>query len=403
MNKKLIAVAIAAALAPVAAMADSGNVVIYGQMNASIDSVNSGYDSAHNGGTSGQRTTQINDNTSRLGFKGTEALGNGLSAVWQIESGINADGAASTESGQTATTGSASAGKTIGTRNTFVGLTGGFGTAILGRHDTPYKLATRNLDVFADNIADNRSIMGQSGNGLTTFDGRQSNVIAYISPTVSGFTGAIGYVAGAESALTSGQTKGDAWSAMGTYANGPIFASLAYEKHNVGNASTGTLGDPTGLAKLQGLNEKAWKLGGGYNFGDFKLGLAYEKTSDDFGVAIGKPGADVFGHHAFYLSGAYTMGSNVIKAAYTKAGNLNVGDKTGAKQFSIGFDHNMSKRTTVYALYSKLNNDDNGVYGLTGGSNGGVAAGNATNYLSGNGVAFGQDPSVFSLGMKHSF
>ena len=48
-------------------------------------------------------------------------------------------------------------------RNTFVGLTGGFGTAILGRHDTPYKLATRSLDVFADNIADNRSIMGQSG------------------------------------------------------------------------------------------------------------------------------------------------------------------------------------------------------------------------------------------------
>lgn len=376
MNKKLIAVAIAAALAPVAAMADSGNVVIYGQMNASIDSVDSGYAS------NSQRTTQINDNSSRLGFKGTEALGNGLSAVWQIESRITAEGATPDAGFQP--TNERTSGTTIGGRNTFVGLTGGFGTAILGRHDTPYKLATRSLDVFADNIADNRSIMGQSGNG-TTFDGRQPNVAAYISPTVSGFTGAIGYVAGAENALNSNQTKGDAWSAMGTYANGPIFGSLAYEKHNVGALNSGTLGLN---AALSGQNEKAWKLGGGYNFGDFKLGLAYEKTKDTFGAG----GSDASGHHAVYLSGAYTMGNNVIKAAYTKAGDKASVSASGAKQFSLGFDHNMSKRTTVYALYSKLNNDTNGTYGLTAGSNGGVAAGAANS-----------DPSVFSLGMKHSF
>ena len=360
MNKKLMVVAIAAALAPVAAMADDGNVTIYGQMNVSIDSVDSGYDSGSNLGTSGQRTTQINDNSSRLGFKGTEALGNGLTAVWQIEGSLSADGAASSVSGQT-TGGSAYSAAAIGGRNTFVGMTGGFGTAILGRHDTPYKLATRGLDVFADNIADNRSIMGQSGNGMTTFDGRQSNVVAYISPTVSGFHGAIGYVAGAESALADGQTKGDAWSAVGIYANGPIFASLAYEKHNVGSLATGTL-DPNAVlgGALKDLSEKAWKVGFGYNMGDFKVGLAYEKTSDDFGVAIGNPGDDVFGHHTFYLSGAYTMGANVIKAAYTQAGDMNVVSDSGAKQYSIGFDHNMSKRTTVYALYTKLNNDNNG-------------------------------------------
>jgi predicted porin len=358
-------------------MADSGNVVIYGQMNASIDSVDSGYAS------NSQRTTQINDNTSRLGFKGTEALGNGLSAVWQIESRITADGADSNAGFQPTSTNDRTSGTTIGARNTFVGLTGGFGTAVLGRHDTPYKLATRSLDVFYDNIADNRSIMGQSGNG-TTFDGRQPNVVAYISPSLSGFTGAVGYVAGAESALTSGQTKGSAWSAMGTYANGPIFGSLAYEKHNVGSDNTGTLG----YGPLSGLNEKAWKLGGGYNFGDFKLGLAYEKTKDTFGAG----GSDASGHHAVYLSGAYTMGNNVIKAAYTKAGDKASVSDSGAKQFSLGFDHNMSKRTTVYALYSKLNNDTHGTYGLVGGSNGGVPSGHANS-----------DPSVFSLGMKHSF
>ncbi len=378
MNKKLIAVAIAAALAPVAAMADSGNVVIYGQMNASIDSVDSGYASNSN------RTLQINDNTSRLGFKGTEALGNGLSAVWQIESRILPDAATPNVGFQkTSTTG-------LNSRNTFVGLTGGFGTAILGRHDTPYKLATRNLDVFADNIADNRSIMGQSGVG-TTFDGRQNNVVAYISPSLSGFTGAVAYVAGAENALTDDTTKGDAWSAMGTYANGPIFASLAYEVHKVGSADTGTLGLNALLADRK---EDAWKLGAGYSFGDFKLGLVYEKTSDEFGGLIGKPGDDYAGHHSVYVSGAYTMGANVIKAAYTKAGDMNSVSDSGAKQWSLGFDHNMSKRTTVYALYSKLTNDNNGTYGLLVGAdtNGGVPAGHANS-----------DPSVFSLGMKHSF
>ncbi len=398
MNKKLLALAVAAALAPAAAMADNGNVTIYGQMNASVDSVSTGRVS------NSVRTTQINDNSSRLGFKGTEDVGNGLSAVWQIEGGLSADGASSSTSGQN-TGGSSYSGVTLGSRDTFVGLTGGFGTAILGRHDTPYKIATRSLDVFADNIADNRSIMGQSGNGATTFDGRQSNVIAYISPTMSGFTGAIGYVAGAEGVNSSTQTKGSAWSLAGLYGNGPIFGSLSYEKHNVGNALTGTLGDPSGLAApgIAGANESAWKIGGGYTMDAFKVGLVYEKTNDNFGDKLGKSSSNMFGHHSIYLSGAYTMGANVLKLAYTKASDLNdtadLGSNTGAKQYSFGVDHHMSKRTTVYALYSKVKNDTNGVYGLTGGSNGGVAGG----ALGASAVATGQDPSVFSLGMKHSF
>lgn len=372
MNKKLIALAVAAAIAPVAAMADTGNVKIYGQMNASVDSVKSGYA----GGD--QRVTQVNDNSSRLGFTGTEDLGNGLTAVWQIESQISVDGATPGAGFQpTSATGS---GTTVGARNTFVGLTGGFGTAVLGRHDTPYKLATRSLDVFADNIADNRSIMGLSGNG-TTFDGRQPDVMAYISPTVGGFHGAIGYVAGAENALANGQTKGDAWSVVGVYANGPLFGSLAYEKHNVGGANTGTLG----LGAASGLQEHAAKLGLGYSMDAFKVGLAYEKIGGSLSDAMGT------GHHNLYLSGAYTMGSNALKLAYTKAGDMNASD-TGAKQWSLGVDHNMSKRTTVYALYSKVTNDSGAGYGLTGGSNGGVAAG-----------SLNSDPSVLSAGIKHSF
>lgn len=387
MQKKLIALAIAGAFVAPAAFADSGNVTIYGVMSASFDLVDSGKANGQ-----GQRTNQVNDNSSRLGFKGSEDLGNGLSAVWQIESSINADGNNRLSGFQAAATGG-----TLNGRNTFVGLSGkSWGTAILGRHDTPYKLATRSLDMFADGIADNRSVMGVSANGATTFDGRQSNVLAYISPTFNGFHGAIAYVAGAENALTNGDNKGSAWSATGIYANGPWFGSLAYERHNVGGNGTGILG----TAGITNQSERAWKLGVGYKANAFRVGFAYENISDDFGNATGNPlgctQSDCYGHNAWNLGGGYTFGNNEVKLQYTRAGNLGNNTNTGVKQWSLGLDHNFSKRTKVFALYTKLNNDTNAAYGIVGGSNGGTAVGVV------NGMT-NSAPSAWSFGMTHNF
>ncbi|GAO34694.1 hypothetical protein SCT_0073 [Sulfuricella sp. T08] len=399
MNKKLIALAVAAAIAPAAAMADSGNVSIYGIMDVS-------YDITDNGNTAtaqGIRTQKVSSNSSRLGFKGTEDLGNGLAAIWQIESQINADG--------NGLSSSATGGTTFGGRNTFAGLSSKTaGTAILGRHDTPYKLATRSLDYFGDGLADNRNLMGQ---GAGSFDGRQSDVVAYISPTVSGMHAAIAHVSGAETATTSGQAKGGAWSLMGMYDNGPLMASLAYEKHNFGDAtaagsativtptslvagtavvtpgsaatSTGTLG----VAGLANRSEKAWKLGVGYKIMPaFEVGFAYEKISNDLGTA----NADT-GHKAYTLGGKYSMGSNDLKLAYTHVGDAAGTSASGAKQWALGVDHNMSKRTKVYAQYVKLSNDTNGAYGLNGaGATGSVTAKGAD-----------ADPSAWSFGMRHNF
>lgn len=374
MNKKLLAFAVAAAFAvPMVASAADSTVTIYGQMNASVDRVSPG---AKNGGD--QSVTQVSSNQSRLGFKGTEALGNGLTAAWQIESLIAADGNSAAQNAG----GGVAAGTTLGQRNTFVGLAGGFGTAVLGRHDTPYKISTRALDLFQDNIADNRTLMGVGVPKTTTFDGRQSDVIAYISPTMSGFTGAIAYVAGAEMATVSNQKKGDAWSGMVNYANGPIYAALAYERHNVGDLATGSLG-----VGIPDRNEHAVKAGLGYTMDAFKINAVYEKTGDDLNA-----GANMCGHSAYYLGGSYTMGSNAIKLAYTRLGDIGDNNSdSGAKQWAVGVDHNMSKRTSVYALYTKLNNDTKGSFGLTGQSDGGVTT-NA-----------GGSPSALSFGMKHSF
>ncbi|BAN36330.1 outer membrane protein (porin) [Sulfuricella denitrificans skB26] len=382
MNKKLIALAIAAALAPAAAMADSGNVSIYGIMDASYDITDNGNSTA---GAAGIRTQKVSSNSSRLGFKGTEDVGNGLSAIWQIESQINADG--------NGLTSSATGGTTFGGRNTFLGLSSKTaGTVILGRHDTPYKLATRSLDYFGDGLADNRNLMGQGASynlGATnfSFDGRQPDVVAYISPTMSGFHAAVAYVAGAELVTTSGQTKGNAWSAMGMYNNGPLMASLAYERHNIGSVGTG---DITAGAANVDKSEKAWKLGVGYKIMPaFEVGFAYEKLSDDLNA-----GVKIMDHSAWTLGGKYSMGSNDLKLAYTKAGQRADVADTGAHQIALGLDHNLSKRTKVYAQYVKLSNDNAAVYGLTGAG--------ATGQVLETGRA-GADPSAWSFGMRHSF
>lgn len=381
MQKKIIALALAAAFsAPV--FADNSNVTIYGVANVSYDIVNTGSDTA---GKAGFSSNKVSSNTSRLGLKGAEDLGDGLSAIWQIEQKIDLD----------------NAGGTFATRNTFAGLKNeSAGTVLLGRHDTPYNLSTRKLDLFADGIADNRSILGggrsTAANTLpaaatatvgASFDGRQPDVVAYISPNLNGFTGAAAYVAGAEGQTASTQTKGNAWSLAGWYNADALYASLGYEVHNIGNAP-GTVGNtalPAGISK----KESAWKLGLSYKIDAFTANFAYERITDNFGAT----GANVLGHNAYYLGGKYAFGNDAVKLAYSKAGS-NATANTGASQVSVGYDHSLSKRTTVYAQYTQLHNDAAAVYLLSSNGTGAPPAATGT---------AGSKPSAFSFGLKHTF
>jgi predicted porin len=369
MQKKLLVLAIAAAVsAP--AFADNSNVTVYGVANVSYDIVDTG---APAGSFS---SNKVSSNTSRLGLKGTEDLGDGLSAIWQIEQKIDLD----------------NAGGTFGTRNTFLGLkSDAAGTVLLGRHDTPYNISTRKFDMFTDGIADNRSILGggRANNAVAaSFDGRQPDVVAYISPSLNGLTGAVAYVAGAEGQTLATQTKGNAWSAAGWYNQDALYASLAYEVHNFGTAP-GTIGGAGA-----GEKESAWKAGLSYKFDALTANLAYEKTSDNFGAALGgATGVNLWGHSAYYLSGKYDFGKDAVKLAYSKAGS-GAAANSGASQISVGYDHGLSKRTTVYAQYTRLRNESAGAYQLSPNGTGAPAAALA--------VA-GATPSAFSFGLKHTF
>ncbi len=374
MQKKLIALAIAGlGLTASAAFAQS-NVTIYGLMDASVDVTKNGDSTA---GIDGIRTTKISSNSSRIGFKGSEDLGDGLKAVFQIESAINVDN----------NNGGAGGAGAWNSRNTYVGLAGGWGSVKLGNMDTPYKTSTRGFDLFADHLADNRNLMGR---GVVAFDERASSTVRFDSADYNGFSFAAAHVAGAENAVTSGpvlnQKKGNAWSLSGTYTNGPWTGTLAHERHNFGSGGTGTLG----AISVAGVDEqeKASKLGVGYKADAFRVGFAYEHTNDDF--------TSHQGHNAWTLGGGYTFGNNEAKLAYTKAGTISGTSDTGAKQWAIGIDHILSKRTLVYAEYVKLSNDNNANYGLTG-------AGNFTTGAVSPTFGGGADPSALQLGIKHAF
>ncbi|WP_435627562.1 porin [Candidatus Ferrigenium straubiae] len=358
----------ATASAP-ASLNTSSGVTFYGQIDLSYDRINTGASAA---GVAGVSKGNVSSNVSRIGFKGSEALDDGLAAIWQIEQQINID----------------NAGGTFATRNSFVGLkSDSAGTVLLGRYDTPYKLATRRLDPFADSIADNRALMGgvalKSAN--TAFDGRPTDTISYTSPSVNGFSGIAAYANTAEGNTTAAQAKSNIVSVAGIYDAAPFFGSLGYEEHMLDTVRAGG-------------KESAWKLGAGYTMDAFILGLVYEKTSDNLGgvapCAANPAGSDCFGHNAYWLTGQYKFGKDAIKLAYGKAGQVGNTANTGASQFSLGYDHGLTKRTKLYANYSRISNDSGASYGFSQTS---ATTGNATI----NGV--GASPSVVSLGMRHSF
>jgi predicted porin len=322
MNKKLIAAAIAAVVAAPAVSA--ANTTLYGKAHVDIRHSDLGV----------QNNYSVNSNASRVGVKGSEDLGDGLKAIFGYEMGYNiTDGAPRRTPGQSATS-------QISARNAYVGLSGGFGTLLAGRHDTPAKVgfyATGN-DVIGDSIVDFNRI------GFLEF--RLDNAVAYISPNMSGFTFAGAIVPG-ESTTGGSNGLADAYSATLIYAGGGLKASVGYE---VATANTVLGNGGTGRDMTIGLRDhRMWQVGASYTFGDFFVGAEWE---GDKNLGGGTAKRDVWG-----LVGKYTMGNNYIMANYGE-NKLKpaVPPSVTTKRFGIGVGHKFSKRTQVYAAYDNQNN-----------------------------------------------
>jgi len=360
MNKKLLPLAISAALAAGVAApgAASADVTIYGKLHMSLDyfKVDSNRDYRATGFEGdGTSDIQVSSNSSRIGFKGSEDLGGGLKAVWQIESAVNLNNGNGTWS----------------SRNSFLGLSGGWGTVIAGKHDTPMKIVSRKLDPFGDTIFDTRAIMGSNSLGGNSFNLRTNNTVAYISPSWGGFSIIGAYVADyTDSSSRPSNNDFSAFSASATYSNGPIYAAIAWEKHKVGD-----------IAGVNNPDEPSMIRGGmSYKFGSFKLGFAAEKGKEDL---IDRWAGNVFG--------AYDFGNNTVKLQYTRAGETVNNDESW--MWSVGFDHKFSERTKIYAVGGQLKQDGAARYVLGGGHN--------TNTF--NTAAPSEDQNSVSIGLVHTF
>ncbi|HEY4665399.1 MAG TPA: porin [Comamonas sp.] len=286
---------------------------------------------------------------SHIGFRGTEDLGSGLKAQFWLEAGILADQG----------TGDSGGGLDFKRRAT-VGLLGDWGEVRLGRDESAAYRAMKRFDVF-NNAGIGGTRMWSDGFNTTQpyYDAkRKDNSVAYYSPNWGGFNFGVNYAFGEKATET--WKNGAYWGLALGYDNGPWSAALTAEEQRDIIAPVGTPAVDTNF------KERAYSAGLGYDFGRMKVSGAYRQNrlkSDLTGSLKG---------NTYMLGVAAPVGAaGVVKASYNRYEReiVDGGNKLKADQISLGYEHNLSKRTALYGTYSYLKNkDDNGGLGLSMGN-----------------------------------
>jgi predicted porin len=393
MQKKLVAVAVAGALgAPALALAQNATVNVYGRFYAEYSKVFQG--NSNNLAPGGAPLVDVDflqNPGSAIGFRGEEKLGGGMSAWFQCET--TADWRGQSTEGWC-------------TRNSALGLKGGFGNLFLGNWHTPWArsqiftggnetgvFGTAQL-LFGQSTTTNSGAASQG-----TFQRRQRNSINYDTPNFGGFQvmGAFTTLNTQTSTVNSATgSKPRLWSIAAKFDNGPINAYVAYETHK----------DVTGAAGAG--DDKGWSAGASYTFANrLKVGGMY--TQQKFQSQVAGPLRLVEGKVNAYHLGIDWMisGPHGVRAAWTHAGNMkgagfpgigatgappyrpafNAAGQTSADLYQIRYVHALSKRTELTAGYVKIKNKRNAAYQLYGTS----------------ANAVGNDPSAIAIGFDHRF
>ena len=350
MKKSLIALAVLAASG--AAMAQS-SVTLFGIVDATY---------AYGSGSVANKSQLTNSgyNSSRLGFRGVEDLGGGMSASFHLEAGLNNDngsGATTSTNNQGASGVTGGGGLTFNRRST-VSLNGGFGEVRLGRDYTPQFWNLTVFDPFGTNGVGTNQIQNSSLGGPTQV--RASNSIGYFLPgNLGGFYGQAQYYMGENLSNAANKKDGNGLAARVGYANGPINAALAFSE-----------------TKFLAGNIKTWNLGGQYDLGMAKILANYSEDKISGGVD-GK---------GFLIGGLVPVGAGEIRVAYSTYKVDTVGADPRTNKIALGYVHNLSKRTSLYATYAHLSNKNGAAQALN----------NAV-------TAAGSNSNGYDFGIKHSF
>ena len=336
MKKSLLALAVLTAVTGAASAQSS--VTLYGKVDLGLV-----LDSGNAGGKSVRISSGVTGG-SRIGFKGVEDLGGGMKAAFQLETGYCADSAAGAPNFCTGS-------------NQFMGrqahgdLTGAFGALSAGRQ---YSLGFNNLstiDPFGTGFA------GQVNNIVDPSGIRLNNSATYSTPNIGGLT------ASAEIAFGEQTGNWDANRETGaglTYASGPAYAGFTY--YNVSNASG------------NGAARKNYLFGGTYDFGVIKLHALVQKSTGASTLDV----LDLMGGVTIPVAGGSVM------ASYIHHNDRTSSDKD-ANQIGAGYLYPLSKRTSVYMAYARIQNQHGAAF----------TVGNATEA--------GTGDKAFNLGVVHNF
>ncbi|AKJ31775.1 porin [Caldimonas brevitalea] len=319
--KRIALVAALAGAVAVPAFAQS-SLQVYGRLNTSVERQRQ----------QNETTVKLVDNASRLGFKGTEDLGGGLKAVFQLEHGFNVD------DGKTASA-------SFWGRESWVGLAGGFGTVRFGNTPSATYFAT------ADYVSLHNHDTGSSEDKLYAYVMRTTNKVAYTTPSFGGLT-----LEGQYSLREGVAGQGNAWEIAANFDQGPLHLGGGFTRNEDDRAAT-----------VRAL----------FEFGAFTFGGYYQR--DEF--------EDEYRNN-YRLAGMYTMGASEFHLNFGYADDRGGVDDTGAQQVTAAYNYNLSKRTKLFAFWTKVRNDDDAVYFPNETTGGPIAGG---------------DFSSFALGVRHNF
>ena len=352
------------ALASLTGMAHAqANVEIFGLLDIGYL-----YTSADGNGSVSSINTDGNT-SSRLGFRGTEDLGGGLKAAFWLEAAVGPDtGIGGSTSVENKTAGLAningSQGLTFGRRST-VSLIGGFGELRLGRDYVPsFNNLTVSMHPFGTNGVGNAGqLFYQVNTGGTTArtNVRASNSIGYFLPaSLGGFTGHFMYAMG-EQASNAGATADD---------GNHVGARIGYRSGDLNMAlATGTTKYATG-----DFTQTNFAIN--YQFGPAKLMYLWGKND----VGVTSTTVNMVGTQ-------YKVSTGEVRFAYTTLKADKVAND--ATQWAVGYVHDLSKRTALYANYSQVSNDGTGTKFSVG-------SGNST-------TTPGGGSTGYEFGVRHSF
>jgi predicted porin len=337
MKSKYLAAAMLSSL-PLFANAQT-NVQIYGVMDAAI--------AVEDTDAPGQDSRTVinsgNQSSSRLGFRGTEDLGNGLKALFNIEAGVALD--------------SGNADSSLFGRRAVVGLQGDFGTLTLGREYSPIAAVAGASDALGQ---------GLYGSNLSAFTSgrltrRLANSVNYKSKAAGGFSVNAAYSTGEKTVEPSGDLLG----VSVEYKNAGLYLGAGYQQ----------------IERLATGDDKEYAFGAGYKMGAFEVKGSY-LVADQTGANNEYKNATI--------GGVYTTGPSKFFLSFQQQ-KIESGAK--GNTVTLAYTYALSKRTNVYTTYAALRNNGRGVFGITSSSV--TIAPPAT--------ALGADPSVFNVGVRHTF